>query len=350
MDILTAVTLLSHEFGTAEYVKGGGGNTSAKNGSSLWVKPSGTTLEGLQPNAFVEVDRERLGLLYSICVPADAQKREALVKEMMEKAVRQGQAGRPSVEAPLHDVLEETFVVHTHPALVNGMTCSLNGREACEKLFPDALWVPYVDPGFSLCMDVRRRVREYAGQRGRTPAVLFLQNHGVFVTGDAVEEVRGHYGKIMETLKRVYRSAGLQECLAVTPAAGNTVMAEIQRLVATDGWVVVCGGNFKAVKGPISPDHIVYSKAFPYEGDVTADGLEAFRRRWGYTPQVFVTNQGVYAAGPTIKKAALSLELARDGALVGQLAEAFGGVRFLDDRQREFIEQWEVESYRQKQM
>jgi rhamnose utilization protein RhaD (predicted bifunctional aldolase and dehydrogenase) len=46
-DIQTIVEL-SHEFGTPEYVKGGGGNTSYKDESTLWVKPSGTTLAGLQ--------------------------------------------------------------------------------------------------------------------------------------------------------------------------------------------------------------------------------------------------------------------------------------------------------------
>jgi len=32
------------------------------------------------------------------------------------------------------------------------------------------------------------------------------------------------------------------------------------------------------------------------------------------------------------------------------LAAAFGGIQFLVDAAREFIENWEVESYRQQQM
>lgn len=43
---LQTITALSHEFGTADYVKGGGGNTSCKDETTLWVKPSGTTLGG----------------------------------------------------------------------------------------------------------------------------------------------------------------------------------------------------------------------------------------------------------------------------------------------------------------
>ena len=44
MHELEIITALSHEFGTPDFVIGGGGNTSFKNAETLWVKPSGTTL------------------------------------------------------------------------------------------------------------------------------------------------------------------------------------------------------------------------------------------------------------------------------------------------------------------
>ena len=50
MSDLKTIVELSHEFGTPDYVKGGGGNTSFKDETTLWVKPSGTTLAGLAPN------------------------------------------------------------------------------------------------------------------------------------------------------------------------------------------------------------------------------------------------------------------------------------------------------------
>jgi rhamnose utilization protein RhaD (predicted bifunctional aldolase and dehydrogenase) len=59
---------------------------------------------------------------------------------------------------------------------------------------------------------------------------------------------------------------------------------------------------------------------------------------------------GVFAVGNTPTKAQLALELARDGALVMQLAAAFGGIQFLTDTARDFVENWEVEAYRQQQM
>ncbi|RKX38711.1 MAG: class II aldolase, partial [Verrucomicrobia bacterium] len=43
-------------------------------------------------------------------------------------------------------------------------------------------------------------------------------------------------------------------------------------------------------------------------------------------------------------------ELSQDGALVMRLANTFGGVNYMTDSQRGFIENWEVESYRAKQV
>ena len=148
--ILTAlerIVELSHKFGTEEYVKGGGGNTSFKDKDTIWVKPSGTTLLSITAKAFVAMDRAKLDKLNDVTPPADTAKREALVKEYMLNAKLDPDSGRPSVEAALHNTLNFAFVVHVHPAIVNGMTCSVNGAKAAQEFFPEALWIDYVDPG-----------------------------------------------------------------------------------------------------------------------------------------------------------------------------------------------------------
>src|SRR5574344_1957948 len=100
MDMLKTISKLSHAYGTAEYVKAGGGNTSCKNAETLWIKPSGTTLAGLRPESFVRMDRAVLLRLYEAATPVDSADREALVKNLMISAVKPETPGRPSVEAP----------------------------------------------------------------------------------------------------------------------------------------------------------------------------------------------------------------------------------------------------------
>ena len=75
-----------------------------------------------------------------------------------------------------------------------------------------------------------------------------------------------------------------------------------------------------------------------------------YEAKRGYAPKVLVVGKHVYGIGNSQKNADLALELAQDGALVMQLAEAFGGINFMTGAHREFIENWEVESYRQSQV
>lgn len=218
MSILQTITALSREFGTSDYVRGGGGNTSCKDVRTLWVKPSGTTLSGLAPETFVAMDRAKLAELYCIEPPTDSSGRETLVKEVMEKSVLPQTPGRASVEAPLHDSLSARYVVHTHPFIVNGMTCSANGRAVCNELFPSALWLDYIDPGYTLCMQVRKEVQHYKDQNGCEPAMIFLKNHGVFIAADEADEIRRLYAHIMSKLKSKYEQAGLALELNFGPA------------------------------------------------------------------------------------------------------------------------------------
>ena len=353
MEILKTITELSHAFGTVEYVKAGGGNTSCKTADTLWVKPSGTTLAGLKPATFVAMDRAVLSRLYATAAPADAAAREELVKNMMAAAVKPETPGRASVEAPLHDSISARYVVHTHPAAVNGLTCAVGGRAAAARLFPDALWVPYTDPGYTLCMAVRKAVQLYKAERGAEPSLMFLENHGVFVSGDTEADIRATYARVMDALKKTYAALGVATVAQVGAAPSEAQVAGWRQVLAdglgAEAAAVAVSGRFDVGGGPISPDHIVYAKSYPFEGVLTADNLRAFKEARGYSPRMVVTDQAVLGVGANEKTARLALELALDGALVKQLARAFGGLQYLSDVSRGFIENWEVESYRAKQ-
>ena len=352
MSDLTTITELSHEFGTEQFVLGGGGNTSCKDKRTLWIKPSGTTLAGMSADNFVAMDRGELGRVTRMNPPADVDEREAKVKDLMMKAVRLESAGkRPSVESPLHDAFESAYVVHTHPTLVNGLTCAEHGGEICGQLFPDALWMPYEDPGYKLSVRVRDALQRHRREHGAEPAMLLVANHGVFVGGDDPEQVRMAYGTLMDTLQDEYAVRNTSTGLPVQDMPPVEEVTEMQnllrRILGEDEATFVCAsGRFEPAEGPLTPDHMVYSRAFPFVGVPSVEAIEEFRGQRGYAPKVVVTPNAVYGVGAVEKGARLALELAKDAALVKQLASAFGGVRFMTDDARRFIENWEVESYR----
>lgn len=349
MTELETIVQLSHAFGGPDYVRGGGGNTSVKNDTTLWVKPSGTTLADMRVETFVAVDRARIDDLFGVEPPSEPAAREELVKNMMAAAVSNN-ARRPSVEAPLHNVLDAAYVVHTHPALVNGLSCAVDGQDACARLFPDALWIEYIDPGYTLCMTARERIQQYRQAHGEQPALLLLQNHGIFIAADTADMLHELYARVMDTLRAEYEKADISMDLDVHDAPGETCDATIRQLFGEDATGIASSGMFAYLPGPISPDHLVYAKAFPFAGDLTAEAVAAYRAQRGYAPKVVVTGDRVYGIGTSQKNADLALEFAQDGALVMHLANAFGGTRYMTDTQREFIENWEVESYRAKQV
>ncbi|MHC4355203.1 MAG: class II aldolase/adducin family protein, partial [Planctomycetota bacterium] len=335
--------------------RGGGGNTSCKDADTLWVKPSGTTLAAMTGESFVALDRAKIARLYGSAPPTDAAAREALVKDIMAAAVMSGHTGRPSVEAPLHDSFSATFVVHTHPPLINGLTCAVDGADACREMFPEAMWMDYIDPGYTLCMQVREAIGAHVADRGREPSAVVLKNHGVFIAGDTPEAVRRTYGDMLDALAKRYAAAGIDTELPVDEepheATVADVTARIQSAVgAADAAAVSASGMFDYFDGPVTPDHIVYAKAYPLVGRPTPEAVAAYTAARGYPPRVIITDGAVFGVGTGRTRAALALELALDGALVKQLAAAFGGLQYMTQRALDFIDNWEVESYRQQQV
>ncbi|MDG1139616.1 MAG: class II aldolase/adducin family protein [Opitutales bacterium] len=348
MEDLKIIVELSHEFGTSEYVKGGGGNTSFKNDTTLWVKPSGTTLSGLQEKTFVTLNRAKVNELYDVETPKESHAREELVKNFMGEAVL-NDAGRPSVEAPLHNILGTKFVVHTHALLVNGMTCAKHGESVSKRLFPDALWVEYIDAGYTLCMVLKDRIDTYKAEHGRIPKIIMLKNHGIFVSGDSAEEIRSLYASVINPLREEYEKLGINEDLDISKSNRDLeAESKIQEIFGEDAAFVQSSGFFECVPGPITPDHLVYARAFPFSDELTIENADAYRSEHGFAPKVLIHKDRVYGLGKTEKNAGLALLFAQDGAQVLKLSQAFGSVEYMTDQAREFIENWEVESYREK--
>ena len=351
---LEQIVELSHKYGVADYVKGGGGNTSYKDNTTVWVKPSGTTLITIKAEDFLAMDRAKLNTLNEVDPPTDPTEREALITEYMLNAKLVPNNARPSVEAPLHNSLSTAYVIHTHPAIVNGMTCGVGGKDACKELFPKALWVDFVDPGYTLCIQVQKDIKCYKAKYGIEPSIIFLDNHGIFISADTPQEIDALYDNVMSVLKEKYKTVNISTELKIVslPAKDkqDSAIAFIKENYPQDGISVEVSGSFNVPQGPISPDHIVYSRSYSFSGIPAMQSLKDFQGKHGYLPYVITWDNIVFGIGTTKKKASLALEFAQDGALVTHLTEAFGGIDYLTDASREFIENWEVEFYRSKQL
>lgn len=176
----------------ADYVQGGGGNTSVKlDGGRMAIKASGFCLKDIEVDrAYAVLNYEALRRFYYDSNPADFEDVEkagsARAKEVTE-AIEGLAALRPSVEAGFHSILD-AFVVHSHSVYANLAACSAECAEIVRKALADAdySWgmVPYTDPGARLTFSIRDELARVDAETGKRPAVIFMQNHGVIAHAD----------------------------------------------------------------------------------------------------------------------------------------------------------------------
>lgn len=360
IDNLIAV---SRKYGAnSRFVIAGGGNTSYKDATHLWVKASGHALATIDEEGFAVMDRARLDAMATKTYPADATEREARVKEDLADAnLTRGR--RPSVETSLHNCMNFSYVVHLHPTLVNGLMCSVTAEKRCAELFPDALYVSYTDPGYTLFKKVYDAIGQWKAQRGSEPQVIFLQNHGIFVAADTVAEIDAIYENVMTKLEALV--APLPEGETPVCDCVSEVLPAIRQILSRGGrglktlqvtknaLVDEFLANPKGVLTPFSPDGIVYCKSeyIVVDGENKAaeaeEKIEAYVTRRGYTPKVLlIKGIGLVAVGDNAKNARVITEVFLDAMKVAFYARSFGGEHGMEPAWIDFIDNWEVENYR----
>lgn len=183
--------------GRADYVQGGGGNTSAKLDDRLMaIKASGFCLKDITPDsAYAVIDYAALRRFYHANEPGAFEDVEKSGSAQTKAATQQieGLASlRPSVEAGFHSLLD-TFVSHTHSVYANFAACAKGGREIVDKALAgaDYAWgfVGYVNPGSRLTFSIRDEMARVEASTGKRPAVIFMENHGLIVHGDDPDRV-----------------------------------------------------------------------------------------------------------------------------------------------------------------
>jgi rhamnose utilization protein RhaD (predicted bifunctional aldolase and dehydrogenase) len=189
-----------------EYVIAGGGNTSYKNGEHLWIKASGINLGSIGENGFCVLDRAKLNDIPNQQFSDDSATREEQVKNALLNARVNPESGlRPSVETSLHNLFSYSFVVHTHMTLVNGLMCSNLAQPKSLEIFgEEVLYVPYSDPGYILFKIIAEKIAEYNVKFNHDPKVVLIQNHGIFVAADTIEEIHQIYAEVKTKLQNTF--------------------------------------------------------------------------------------------------------------------------------------------------
>ena len=264
-------------------VQGAGGNVSWKDGGTLWIKASGAWLaDAEKDDIFVPVDLDTLRA-------ALARPSRPPLPESTE-----GHARRPSIETFMHVVMPQRIVVHLHAIEALAVLVRADAPATLRTRLRDRFrweWVEYRQPGVKLA-------RSVAGVLGRTPDadVVFLQNHGILVGGDTIDEIDRRITDLVSALKQdIASDESASQPIHKPPSAlpiGSLEYAamedgRIQSLVHTpalyrrllEAWVLY-------------PDHVVFlgEKAAVFETRREARRYAGKRR----PPLIFIRGEGVF--------------------------------------------------------
>jgi NAD(P)-dependent dehydrogenase (short-subunit alcohol dehydrogenase family)/rhamnose utilization protein RhaD (predicted bifunctional aldolase and dehydrogenase) len=356
-----------------EFVIAGGGNTSFKDNETIWIKASGRSLADLTEDDLVALNREKLKIISTRMYSEEPSEREQQVlSDMFLSIVGNDTTKRPSVETSLHEIIQYRFIVHLHPALINGILCSRNARTLTRNLFGESvLFVAYTDPGYTLFKKLESDINSYREKYGNDPKIIFLENHGSFVAADTTEEIRKIYEDIiLKTGEQITPLSGI-EPLSYNPLL-NKVLPGLRFLLSGDQPGIIRFRHnsliakfyqnqqeFHKISLPLTPDIIVYCKTryLFIEQSGTAEKildsvkyqLPHFLSEYGYLPKVFIIkDMGVFAISDSYSSAEACLDVYEDLVKISYYASQCGGIKFLTPEQVSFIDQWEAENYRRK--
>lgn len=357
-----------------EYVIAGGGNTSYKNEKYLWIKASGVNLGNINEKGFCVLDRAKLNDIPNHQFSANPIKREEEVKNALLNSRTDPSTGlRPSVETSLHNLFDFSFVVHTHSTLVNGLMCSNQAAEKTLEIFgKEVLYIPYTDPGYILFIAIDEEIKKYKTKFNKEPQIVMLQNHGIFVAANSIDEINGIYAKIKSQLKNAFgifpegKEIAISERMTeILPAVRMLLSIEKLKVASAinSSWItkfIFDKTSFKnGLEKPFNPDQMVYcmSEYLFIENNNSTETIikEAetkiadFKTRKGTVPKIiFIQNEGVIVSEDSAVSVSYLKDMVNDFCQIATLSENFGGAHPLTSEQAAFIENWEVENYRKK--
>lgn len=264
---------LSRDIGAqAMLVQGPGGNTSVKIDGQMWIKASGTELaEALDRNIFVAVDPAKA--MEELDGAGDGSCRSALIDPDCGL--------RPSIETTFHAMFDHKFVFHFHSVATICHAIAEEGRRALAEKLSGLRWVsaPYRKPGIPLSKAIRDAVGTQDIQ------VVVLDNHGIIIVGDTIEEIRE---LIDDVEQRLDLPVLVENKAGASPAevSGWECIPEVAAL-ATDPDLFQ-----RATSGTYYPDHVVFlGPAMPA---LSSEELAKLNPDEFPAPAVLVEGEGVY--------------------------------------------------------
>lgn len=330
----------------ADYVQGGGGNTSAKLDDALMtIKASGFMLGQIEKDhAYAVLDYQRIRAFYAEKDPKVLEDVEAAGSRIAKEATVQIEglaALRPSVEAGFHAMLKR-FVLHSHSVYANMVCCCVQGREIAKKAFEGAPYsygyVPYVNPGAMLTFTILEEAARVEEECGKYPSVIFMGNHGVIATDDDMQRCTDIHEDVNKRCAEAFGVSFADFPTIAVKKEGDCFASDtpwLKKTMAEEGYPIEL-----FISNYLYPDQLVF-----LSGNVAVCGSADIGAQREKCLIVSDQNAIIYRCGET---EALTIEQTFCALLfIARNIRAKGyTIQYMNDAGCDFISNWESEKYR----
>ena len=341
-----------------DLVQAGGGNTSVKlEDGRLYVKASGMALSDVGKDDFCCVQwRPLLDFLDSADTSGDPAELEAKSKSVVKDACEPGPK-RPSIETLLHCTLGK-LTLHTHPVAVAAAVCRADWKEQLAKMFSDAFFIEYKTPGPALALALRKQLQQRNWQPG-TPALIFLQNHGMIAAGNTLDEVIKLTNDVVEQVGKTHPT-DLSKYKAVNAVSKlvNEVCGTQWLAYLSDDQVLneaITTSQDAILARCATPDQLVYCGPAGLQlrsEDLAAakSSLGEFLKATKHAPKVVLMPVGgktrIFLLGKSLRKCKEMEDVLKSHVILQTSGDA-ATMQFLPQDEVDYLSNWEAEKYRQ---
>lgn len=359
-----------------DMIQAGGGNTSLKADEQMWVKASGITLKdvgGKEDFVAIDLDKVKSILTDKTLLNLSDSERDIKINKQLLSSKIEDVFHRPSIETFLHALMKGKFVVHTHPVYVNAIVCSVDGRETVSRLFNESeyIWIPYRKPGYPLGYALYTAILEHYNKFNIVPSIVFLQNHGLIISGNSVKDIKRLTEKVIYSIYEYFGNYKREDTGFNKSSIHENLMLTFQKVISKFlqttpfrlMWsqcsyvnILSFNANFMniALKGALYPDHIVYCGEHPLilgkddnEVAIKNKALK-FIETLGYEPRYVITPEvGVLIVGANAKELNVREEMLRTYIKTLMLILKRSQPVFIADDECKYLAHWEAERYRQ---
>lgn len=327
-----------------DLVQAGGGNSSVKNDNgTMFIKASGTCLSEVDENyGYAIVKNIELLDIFNekdLLNTTNKREREQIVNKFINN-VNLTKNFRPSIETLLHSMLKK-YTLHTHPVVVNSITCLTNWKEILNKIFNNTniICVDYYTPGFDLALELKKLTKNNSSN------IIFLQNHGLIITSNEKNEIFELTEFVVSKIEQ-YLKVDLSNYKVAT-SVSKLLPKNLISYVSNDKFILD-NLNTKYLNSlPFCPDKMVYCGIKPLIlEELSYIQIKNYKDKYFEYPKVIFYKNNLIFVAKNIRKAKEIEEVFKFHLMALKYANS-ENINYLSIEEIKYIGNWEAEKYRQ---